>query len=73
MAPAAIGSAMSVLAGGLDRARAAQSEAAERIAASPFDVDAIVDLSIAGRAFEASAAAFRSVAETERTVIDLLG
>ena len=58
MAPAAIGPALSVLAGGLDRARAAQSEAAERIAASPFDVDAIVDLSIAGRAFEASAVAF---------------
>jgi hypothetical protein len=73
MAPAAIGPALSVLAGGLDRARAAQSEAAERIAASPFDVDAIVDLSIAGRAFEASAVAFSSVAETERTLIDLLG
>ncbi len=72
MAPAAIGPALSVLAGGLDRARAAQSEAAERIAASPFDVDAIVDLSIAGRAFEASAVAFSSVAETERTLIDLL-
>ena len=71
MAPAAIGPALSVLAGGLDRARAAQSEAAERIAASPFDVDAIVDLSIAGRAFEASAVAFSSVAETERTLIDL--
>jgi len=73
MAPAAIGPALSVLAGGLERARAAQGEAAERIAASPFDVDAIVDLSIAGRAFEASAVAFSSVAETERTLIDLLG
>ena len=71
MAPAAIGPALSVLAGGLERA--AQGEAAERIAASPFDVDAIVDLSIAGRAFEASAVAFSSVAETERTLIDLLG
>ena len=72
MAPAAVGSALSVLAGGLDRARAQQGEAAERIASSPFDVDAIVDLSLAGRAFEASAVAFRSVAETERTLIDLL-
>ena len=44
MAPAAIGPALSVLTGGLERARAAQGEAAERIAASPFDVDAIVDL-----------------------------
>ena len=72
MAPAGIGSALSVLAGGLDRARAQQGEAAERIASSPFDVDAIVDLSLAGRAFEASAVAFRSVAESERTLIDLL-
>jgi hypothetical protein len=64
--------ALPVLAAGIDRARLAQGDAANRIATGGPDVDAIVDLSVAGHAMEAAAVAFRSVAETERTVIDLL-
>ena len=65
-------SALPVLATGIDRARSAQADAAQRIAAQGPDVDAIVELSVAGLAMEAAAVAFRSVAETERTLIDLL-
>ncbi len=66
-------SALPVLAAGIDRARSAQGDAAHRIAAQGPDVDAIVELSMAGLALEAAAVAFSSVAETERTLIDLLG
>jgi hypothetical protein len=65
-------SALPVLAAGIDRARAAQADAASRIAADGPDVDAIVELSVAGLAMEAAAVAFGSVTETERTLIDLL-
>jgi hypothetical protein len=68
----AIGSALPALVGGMDRARAAQDDAAHRIASGDLDPGAMVDLAVAGHAFEASAVAFRWVAETQRTLVDLL-
>jgi hypothetical protein len=56
----------------MDRARVAQGDAAHRIAGGDLDPEAMVDLAIAGRSFEASAVAFAAVAETERTLVDLL-
>jgi hypothetical protein len=68
----AFGSALPALVAGMDRARVAQGDAAQRIAGGDLDAAAMVDLAVAGRALEASAVAFRCVSETERTLIDLL-
>ena len=67
-----VGSALPTLAAGMDRARLAQGDAANRIAGGDLDPAAMVDLAVADRSFEASAVAFAAVAETERTLVDLL-
>jgi len=69
---ASVGSALPALAAGMDRARAAQGDAAHRIASGDVDPAAMVDLAVAGSSFEASAVAFAAVAERERTLVDLL-
>lgn len=60
------------LGAGLARTGAAFDDAAQRVAADPLDVDALVDIRVTGLAYAAVASAFGSVAETQRHVLDML-
>jgi hypothetical protein len=72
VAIAPVSGALSVLASGLQQARARQDADAQSIAADPFALDAILDLSVSSEGLEAMAAAYRTVADTQTDVIDLL-
>jgi hypothetical protein len=66
------GSALDLLAAGLGSARASIDNAAQAMVQDPFDIDAILDLSIASLGFTAMARAFRVVADQQETLIDAL-
>ena len=65
-------SALDLLAAGLGSARASIDTAAQAMVQDPFDIDAILDLSIASLGFTAMARAFRVVADQQETLIDAL-
>jgi hypothetical protein len=66
------GSAFDLLAAGLGQARSTMDAAAQSIAQDPFDIDAVLELSIASLGFTAMARAIRVVADTQRSLIDVL-
>ncbi len=72
MAVAPVSGALSVLASGLSQARAREDADARAIVGDPFDVGAIVDLSVAALGLKAMAAAVRTVADTEGALVDML-
>jgi hypothetical protein len=72
VAIAPVSGALSVLASGLQQVRERQDADAQAIAADPFAVDAILDLSVSSAGLKAMAAAFDTVSDTQNDVIDLL-
>jgi hypothetical protein len=72
VAIAPVSGALSVLASGLQQARTRQDADAQAIASDPFALDAVLDLSLSSAGLKAMAAAYRTVADTQTDVIDLL-
>lgn len=66
------GSAFDILAAGLGQARASLDTSAQAIAQDPFDIDAILDLSVASLGIAAMARAIHVVDETTGSLIDAL-
>ena len=64
--------ALGLLAVGIGRSEDQLAVDAGRVVANPSDAGALVDMRVAHLGFDAVAAAFGSVADTERSVIELL-
>ena len=57
---------------GMSSARARMNDDASAIAADPSDIDAIVDLSVAGYAFKANAVVLRESNRSLQFLVDML-